>query len=361
VRHRKIESAEGQRTLWSGDADPDMIALCKARQAARQPDRIPEDRVEWVRENLCLSDFYADWVEPDELARVARGTMAVGTVDKTRQAIRRWEKFTRPERWRGLWRGPSIGFIDSEWLQEFADNVVAKKTLQPATLKSTIAHLQMVFRAAVKKGALDEAPTCDAIPMTGSGAYYTENQVETVYESLSAYPSLQVAFVIGCNAGMRPCDLFGLRWQQIDWQDRSVSFVSQKTGKAQIVPLAEVSLNHLRRLGTEGEYIFPEWISPGVKDPRRTYRVRKRNAILHDVNESVGIEHRCPWQACRATCNQRLQMHRYGAGDFVLGHAQTLNSVSYFAPSDLIREAIRTVPQPKAFLEAVGMWLAAAG
>jgi uncharacterized protein (DUF2062 family) len=36
-------------------------------------------------------------------------------------------------------------------------------------------------------------------------------------------------------------------------------------------------------------------------------------------------------------------------GQFVLGHASTLNSVSYREPSGLIYEAVTTLPQPDCF------------
>jgi hypothetical protein len=51
----------------------------------------------------------------------------------------------------------------------------------------------------------------------------------------------------------------------------------------------------------------------------------------------------------RLTCNERLEGHQPGSGQFVLGHANTLNSVSYREPSGLIYEAVTTLPQPDAF------------
>ena len=64
----------------------------------------------------------------------------------------------------------------------------------------------------------------------------------------------------------------------------------------------------------------------------------------------AGFDFPKPWQACRATANERHESHRFGVGQFVLGHSRTgVNGTSYREPSQQVFEAVTTLPQPACF------------
>jgi hypothetical protein len=112
------------------------------------------------------------------------------------------------------------------------------------------------------------------------------------------------------------------------------------------------TVRHLLRLPGRAERVgplFPGRSNPLSHDPERSRPARRRNALVKQLLAGVGLDFEKPWQACRATCNERLESCRQGSGQFVLGHCLTLNSRSYRQPDQLIYEAVNTVPQPACF------------
>ena len=75
------------------------------------------------------------------------------------------------------------------------------------------------------------------------------------------------------------------------------------------------------------------------------------SALVQQLLTDAGITSQFskPWQAARATCNERLEAVQEGVGQFVLGHSLGLNAKSYRQPSAIIRDAILRVPQPLSF------------
>lgn len=351
VRYIRSNEDPAQQKLWSTDIDPRVAAICDQVDEDEPPDVVPEKDRAMVAECQGLPEFYAEWVEPIELDKVARGTLAKGTIDKTKQSLRRWVRFTWPANYKGNWQGPPVGRITNKWLRIFRD--AALKEHATSTVASSLCHIRQVLRLAVQFQVRSTLPKCDAVTVEGSGERYLFEQLNIVYGALGHQPELQSAFVVAVNAGPRPIDLFNLKWSNVAFEDAvpAIDFVSEKTGKRQRVPLAPVTLAHLLRLkpGRPEEPVFRRWFSPAA-DQGRSYRARKRCSIMKAALALTGLDFRCPFQAARATCNQRLEDYRTGVGQFVLGHGLGLNARHYYEPSDLIREAILGIHQPESFL-----------
>jgi len=225
-----------------------------------------------------------------------------------------------------------------------------------ATAKSTWSHLRTVFKAAVRLRAIVDAPVPEQETVDAKATIYKPSQIEAAYRALAPHPDLQVAFVLSLNAGLRPVDLFALSWNnvELDTERPLLDFTSQKTSKQQGVPLAPVTVAHLMRLPSSRRRIgklFPGRQGEHAKDRERSRPARTRSALVKKLLAAVRIRYSKPFQAGRATCNERLEAHRQGSGQFVLGHALTLNSRSYRQPDQMIFEAITTVPQPECFHE----------
>lgn len=59
-----------------------------------------------------------------------------------------------------------------------------------------------------------------------------------------------------------------------------------------------------------------------------------------------------PWQVARATCNERLQRHRPGMGEYILGHSTgSINESNYRKRWSEAVEAVNTLEQPIEFLK----------
>lgn len=353
---RRHKPADNQESLWPTTVDPEVQAHAEHIQQAYRDPVVPEANRTWLRKSLGLRQFYQDWMLPERQRRVERQQLANGTIDKDRQALARWERFSRPDDWptSKTWPGIPLGAITGLYLGEVIQRM--RGELGEATTRSTWSHLRTMFNHAVKVRALDFAPAPERVRCDAQRVQiYRLEQIEAAYRSLAAWPDLQAAFVLAINAGPRPVDLFLLKREQLDLTSErpTLSFRSRKTRKEQTVPLAPATVRHLRRLLVLGSdsYLFPGRSSPGSDEPEKSKPARRRRSIIKTAFATAGLTFDKPFQVARATCNTRLNTVREGAGVFVLGHGLTLNAKSYMEPTELIFEAVNAVPQPACFLE----------
>jgi len=332
---------------------------------------IPEGERQWFSERYTLRGLYEHDVyglAAVRRRRVSDATLAAASAAKDRQALNRWERFSpRPGDWPAgePWRGRPLAWITDQHVT--ATLVAMRRKLAVTTVRSTWAHLRTIFARAKAVRAIERVPEPtwgrEAPDERAAKELYDDRAIASIWQALAGQVDLQVAFVASLNVGLRTVDLFGLRWESLSLTaDRPcVEFTARKTGKRQTVPLAVVTVRQLQRwrgrqglLFPEGAgLVWPELTDAAAADPERSRPARDRNARFKRAAESVGIRHAKPWQVGRLTCNERLERHRPGSGQFVLGHTATLNSTSYREPSGLIYEAVTTLPQPECFWEGI--------
>jgi integrase len=358
LKHR---SAPGQQSLWSPRLDPSVLAYAEATREDNAATIVPVEQRDWIRANLSVRDAYEDWVLPELRARVGRGSLAAGTLQKDRQALARWEQFSRPDDWPAgkAWPGLPIGYITPKVLTAFLAKLFARSNA--ATARSAWSHLRNILNLLTRVRALDVCPRPSEVPDPADEdgtEVYSPEQIAAAYAALKPEVELQVALVVALNAGPRTRDVFTLRKDQLDLDcpRPRLRYVAHKTGKPQCVPLAPVTVAQLKRLpswSSGSKYLFPASASPDTKDPERSPRARARREKLNELLAQAGVVFPSgkPFQAARATCNTRLETYRTGVGQFVLGHALTLNSRHYFEPSDMIFEAVTSIDQPACFFD----------
>ena len=333
---------------------------------------VPEDQREQFALATTIRSFYEHPVYG--LAAIRRqavkdDTLAQASLVKDAQAINRWERFSpRPGSWPAgrPWQGRPLGAITDVHVSETL--AAMRAVLAAETCRSTWNHLRTIFHRAVEVKALADVPEVSWGKHAGdreAKQVYGDRHLVEIYEALSGQADLQTAFVVSVNVGPRTVDLFCLRWEDfaLDRERPVVEYTARKTGKLHVVPLAAVTVSHLLRwrrasgmlpLDCGAGYVFPDLSDASAAEPEQSRAARRRNARFKRVLASLKIEVAKPWQVGRLTCNERLERHRPGAGQFVLGHANTLNSVSYREPSSLVHEAVTTLPQPSCFLRHSG-------
>lgn len=386
---RGQEAPGRQLALWVPKAGSEGDADGFAHRITN-PVRIPEVEVDWaaivageVRSvevpeseragfagSYTLRRLYEDpmyGLAAVRLDRVRGKQLAANTRAKDLQALNRWERYSPlPPQWPvgRPWEGRPVGWVTDGHCTETL-TAMHKGGLSWQTVRSTWNHLRIVFNRAVQIRVIERAPEPDWGKQAGETAakdLYNDRQLVEIYVALAGQVDLQVAFVVTCNVGCRSVDLFGLRWENfsIGRERPVVEFVARKTGKRQVVPLAAVTVRQLERwrrasgvlgaagAGGIGGLVWPELTDANAGDPERSRAARARNARFKSVLAGLqpAIVHAKPWQVGRLTCNERLERHRPGSGQFVLGHLNTLNSISYREPSGLVYEAVTTLPQP---------------
>lgn len=355
-------------------AGPADLRLLFAGVAAAHDDGwrpIPPDQRQHVRETYTLQAFYDRYLADRRSEQVAKGELARGTREKELQALRRWSEWDRrqqPDEWPAdqQWAGLPLAWLTGAYVQRWLHEL--RQELAVATVRSTWYQLRTVLNAAVRLKAIDQAPRPNAVVFEESDddedlfcRTWSPAELDAIFRGLAETPDLQVAFVLACNVGARPVDLFCLRWEQVrlDTDRPVIRFRARKTGKLHGIPLAGLTVAHLKRLRRsqlfEQGLLFPGRSAASASDPERSKSARRRNAIIKAAISAAGVDPvpNKPWQICRATCNTRLENHRPGCGRFVLGHANGVNAVSYHDPSELVFEAIDSLPQPLVWVAAV--------
>lgn len=358
------QEGTGRASGTQGYEGYDWEAIAAGEQAAVE---IPEGERAWFSARYTLRGLYEHPVyglNAIRAARVRDATLAAGSRAKDRQALNRWERYSRkPGDWpAGVpWQGrPLVACTDEE---ATATCTAMRRALAWTTCRSTWNHLRIIFRRAVDVKAIKRVPVVTWGRTAGTERapkeLYNDRQIGDIWRALAGQTDLQVAFCLSVNVGLRTVDLFCLRWEDLQLsRDRPVvEFTARKTGKRQVVPLGPVTVAQLERWRRKqgilfpecGGLVWPELTDASAPDPERSRAARERNRRFKAALESIGIRHKKPWQVGRLTCNERLESHRPGSGQFVLGHSATLNSTSYREPSGMVYEAVVTLAQPECF------------
>ncbi len=332
-------------------------AAWNARQiSSYQPRHVPPERREQYAAATTLRQFYLDCSEGRWEPVGRKKGRSRGTEAKERQALNRWEKYTRPDDWPANrpWPGPSLAMIESvsvEFFGDLFDRMIAGG-LASDTVKSTRSHLNVLINHAFKVRAILKAPQSRSIGnSTAKTRIYTPDEVEKIFNVFEAVNhSLAVAYWIALHVGPRAVDLFLLKKTSIIQDSRGrrlIDFESRKTHKLQAIPISDATWKQIQSLPqTDSPYLFPGMSSAEAEEPEKSYAARIRNSLTKQLLHSVGIKDvDKPWQVARATCNERYESHRPGVGHFITGHGkQGVNARSYREPTEAVHEAVRTLP-----------------
>ncbi len=354
--------------------DPEEYQRWEEREAAKfTPRHVPAEQRETYSTTTTLRSFYCDcnptldakgrlvpsrW-EP--IGRVKTKERKQGTLQKERNALTRFETYSRPPEWPASqsWRGPTLAFL-SKVNEGYLDGVYQRMlkenggALCEATIASTRSHLTVILNHALAVGALKRIPPSSPVDREEERAkIYTPDQVDRTFAALRGSHALRTAYWVDLHAGPRAVDLFLLKRTDIvrDHLGRKLlDFTSRKTGKPQAIPISKETDSVLMDwLAThDSEWVFPGLSRPDSDEPEQTYQARVRNAMMRQFLISAGItqeEIPKPWQSARATCNERYESHMPGVGQFILGHKlQGVNAKSYRSPNELVHKAVSTLP-----------------
>jgi integrase len=145
--------------------------------------------------------------------------------------------------------------------------------------------------------------------------------------------------VLAFNLGLRRGDLFGLRHDSIDLEERTVTLIAEKSGKVQCIPLNDAACDAIRTLWRpeHGPYLlYP------TSSNRQLYRE------WHKIQTAAGIpedQHVDPHDL-RRTCATFLERIAAGAATTVLGHSSpAVTRRSYIDPSQAVRHAVESLPK----------------
>ena len=166
-----------------------------------------------------------------------------------------------------------------DWLLEQTD----EREWSPATRNRYQAAFSLVFRVALDNEKLGSNPASkikrkaehnDRIRFLSSTE---EKKLISVIQT--QWPHYLPVFLFSMHTGARTSEQLGLRWSDINWKQRLVTFHKTKPGKTRHVPLNDVAIAALKSLpseqahkssvflNTEGDQLrsFLDWFEPAVE------------------------------------------------------------------------------------------------
>lgn len=334
--------------------DPDGFV-----RQARACERLLNERGESLfpeRTEPTLTTFYRDHYLPVRLAGASPATLASFQ--------------TALNRWRFLTGDPPLRDITPKTLALFRD-ALAKMAgrdgvgrMSSETIRGYLRHVQCLLdkagppgrRNRDAAGILEHAPwVMPPRAIWKEPQTVTEDQITAVYRAAAfmEFPRVgpyrasawwRALIVLVWSTGLRRGTVFALRWEFVKWDARRLIIPGNclKSRRPLVVPLTETAIEHLRRIRTDAELVFP--LGAVMKSFYRHW---------HALLEAAGIPQgeRFGLHAIRRTLATSLWDRSPEAAVLMLGHsADEVTRRHYVRAPGIIARALDALPQPAAFV-----------
>jgi integrase len=224
------------------------------------------------------------------------------------------------------------------------------RQLSDRTINNHLGILSAMFNHAVEWEKLDSAPKVKLIKIKHSDKpkfdYLNFGETQRVIEA--ADPELRPMFIVGFKTGLRPGELFAVRWEDVDLVQKRMCvqrtytkrrFGPTKGGRGRHVPLTNEAMAALRQIEKRsklrGNLVFSD--ADGEPFTISTFR-----RVLKRACRKAGVKHVTP-KALRHTFASHLVMRgkQLPKVQKLLGHAnlRTTERYAHLAPAAL-RDAV---------------------
>lgn len=294
---------------------------------------------------------------------------APATINGYRQALTHWERLTdnRP-----------ISRITTEYLQEFRKAAKAETHISPATvnkwfrgIRSILNHLGPRSNSNRRSRAclryFDEVPWLDNLKEEEPDPIHIEDeQINRIYEHCTAanWPAKEdtgceprdwwrCALVVMVNYGQRRDDWYYLPAKAVSFEKGTVVFTAKKTEKRHDLVLNEAVTWHLRKVNCGSRDLVFRPTQAHHQLYREWHRIQDAAGVADPNGEAF------TFKAMRATAAARYHEYFPGTAELLLGHAlrrdSKVTSQHYLGKARLkpLWNAIRNIPQPSAFVQAM--------
>jgi integrase len=275
-----------------------------------------------LRRTLTLAEFskrFLDWVEKSRLEAESKHYYRSG--------------------WRMLTQTPISGVRLAHITTDEAEAL--RFNHSPANANRALRTLRRMLGKAAEWGVIAAAPRIKLVKEQGRSAII-DSETERKLLAEAKQPLRDVLTII-LDSGMRPGEVFQMRWEDIAW-DRGVIFIPRgKTLRSRrFIPMSDrvTMALHTRRNGkTEG------WVFPSDSKPGHLTTVAK---AFEDARESAGVSKEIVLYSARHTFATKVM----GAtGDLslvmrALGHTNAQTAMIYQHPSlEKVRAVVNEIPE----------------
>jgi integrase len=212
----------------------------------------------------------------------------------------------------------------------------------PANANRALRTLRRMLGKAAEWGVVPAAPRIKLFKEEGRSRLISDDEEAKLLEV--AKGALRDVLIIMLDCGMRPGEVFQMRWEDIDWE-RNVIFIPR--GKTRLarryLPMSEriiASLERSREGKVEG-WVFPSDSKPGhLTTVATAFETARAKAKLSSEIKLYCARHTFATKVLAATGNLSLVMR-------TLGHSNAQTAMIYQHPSmEDVRQVVNARPSP---------------
>jgi integrase len=233
---------------------------------------------------------------------------------------------------------PINRITDSVWL----DYCVKRRKERPtARLYDDRKFLNMILRCAYHDRLINRWPKLTIVDQKNiAGREVTSFELALLYQHAS--PKLTLQMDIAVKMGLRLREMLGLRWDQFNWQAKSIKLEAKdtKTRRSRVVPINPDVWDRLRAryatLASYSPYVFPRNETPALPQENNVRAWRR-------VKRLAGVK--CRWHDLRHTCATLMRRRGIDRGTTakILGMSERVLTEVYdhLSEEDLAKVALK--------------------
>lgn len=180
--------------------------------------------------------------------------------------------------------------------------------------------------------------TCERYPTARRFGGSVLPDGEAAADAFARFRFLKPFFIAAVETGFRKGDLLHLSWRSVDFEQRWISIIMQKTKLPVTVPLSDAcyaALEECRARGFAGDYVF-------TNEDGRPVSLTRVHRVFNLVKQLAGITRRLRIHDLRHTFASRLVSQNVNLGVIskAMGHTTIAMTMRYARPS---REAMHSI------------------
>ncbi len=221
------------------------------------------------------------------------------------------------------------------------DKVGGKKkstrTVKGQSVNRELATLKCLFNTARKKKRFrGDNPVSDLGFYPEQARDYVLNKAEVGRLLDAAGEPLRKIILIALNTGLRKGEILGLRWSQVNANERVLMFTRTKSAKFLRVPMNPIVEGVLEGIERQGVYVFPgRWGRGHLVDCKKDFDAARKKAELpelhfHDLRHCAGTY----WDQAGASLRTIQEL---------LGHQDPRTTARYINTDEQRRKAVEAV------------------
>lgn len=174
-------------------------------------------------------------------------------------------------------------------------NLLKKKS--PQTTKHVLSLLRRLLNFGFNKGLCSLPSFKIQMPMVDNEKTedLSPNQLKRLLDTIEkdSHPVAGNIMKMALFTGMRPGEIYKLKWEDIDFRRGFIYIKKPKTGISQKIPLNDLTRDLLKKLNRTSEYVFPSPRGGGrIVDLKKQFNKIKQDAALpKDFRPVYGLRH----------------------------------------------------------------------